>query len=56
MALRLECIVSGCEAVVNSETEEEVMNQVAEHARDAHGLEEIDSAMAENIKSAIQQD
>ncbi len=57
MALKLECndVVPGCEAVVNAETEEELMKKGAEHACD-HGLEEIDSATAEKVRSAIQQD
>ncbi len=57
MAVTLECndVVPGCDAVVNAETEEALMTQVAEHASSVHGLEEIDPATAEKVKAAIRQ-
>jgi len=44
----------GCEGVAQGETEDEVMVAVAEHARDAHGVEEVDAATAKVIRSHIQ--
>ncbi len=57
MAVRLECndVFPGCDAVVNTESEEELMIQVIEHASSVHGLEEVDSATAEKVKAAIRQ-
>jgi predicted small metal-binding protein len=57
MAVRLECndVFPGCDAIVNTESEEELMTQVIEHASSVHGLEEVDSATAEKVKAAIRQ-
>ena len=57
MALSLECndIFPGCEAVVNTETERELMSQVVAHAGSVHGVEEVDAATAEKVKAAIRQ-
>ncbi len=57
MALTLECndIFPGCDAVVKTETEAELMTQVIEHAGSVHGLKEVDSATAEKVKAAIRQ-
>ena len=57
MALTLECndIFPGCDAVVKTESEEELMAQVIEHASSVHGLQEVDSATAEKVKAAIRQ-
>lgn len=42
-----------CEGVIRAETEDEVMSQAAEHARTAHGLEEVTPEVAEQIRSQI---
>ena len=42
-----------CDFVARGETEEEVMGQVAEHARTAHGMEEVPPELAEKAKAAI---
>jgi predicted small metal-binding protein len=44
----------GCEGVARGETEDEVMAAVAEHARDAHGVEKVDAETAQIIRSHIQ--
>lgn len=53
---RLECrkLFEGCEAVVEAETTDEVLRQAAEHARDVHGLEEVDPATEQAIRSGIE--
>ena len=55
MAKILLCgeIVPGCEAEVRAETEDEVLSQAAAHAREAHGIQQVDNALAEKLKSSI---
>lgn len=55
MAKILLCgeIVPGCEAEVRAETEDEVLSQAAAHAREAHGIQQVDTALAEKLKSSI---
>lgn len=55
MAKELRCgdVVEGCDYVARAETEQELMERAARHAREAHGLEEIDEATAAKVKSAI---
>ena len=57
MAVTLECndVFPGCDAVVKTESVDELMTQVIEHAGSVHGLEEVDSATAEKVKAAIRQ-
>lgn len=42
-----------CDAVVRAEDEEAVMSQVATHARDVHGMNEIDEETGQKIRSLI---
>ena len=42
-----------CEGVIRAETEDEVMRQATEHARDAHGLDQITPEVAEQIRAQI---
>lgn len=42
-----------CDFVARGETEEKVMEQVVEHARTAHGIEEVPPELAEKAKAAI---
>ena len=51
--LRCREIGFDCDAVVRAESEEEVMRQVAEHARKVHGLDNITDDTAEKIRSTI---
>ena len=58
MAKELRCSDVGfsCEAVVRGESEDEIMQQVAEHAREVHGLSADDlrdPATAERIRTSI---
>ena len=44
-----------CEGVVRAETEEEVLRQVAEHARTVHDVE-VTPEMAEQVKDLIREE
>ena len=52
---QLDCRDVGfdCDGVIQGETEQEVMSQAAEHARDAHGLTEIDEELGATMRQAI---
>lgn len=54
MAERLECIVDGCTAVIEADTEEEVMAQAEAHAESSHPDLELDDETVEEIRSSIQ--
>ena len=41
MAKSIECVVPGCAFHATAATEEDLLTQVAEHAREGHGLTEI---------------
>jgi predicted small metal-binding protein len=55
MAKELICRDVGfdCDAVVQADSEEEVMAQAATHAREVHGLQQIDDQTAERIRAQI---
>ncbi len=55
MAKELNCgeIMSGCDYRIRAETEAEVLRQAAEHARDQHGVPEVDEQTAELVRSKI---
>ncbi|HYO46172.1 MAG TPA: DUF1059 domain-containing protein [Gemmatimonadota bacterium] len=57
MAKELHCgeIMDGCPEVIRGETEEEIMRKGAQHARDAHGVEELDDATIHAVKSKIRE-
>ena len=43
-----------CEGVVKADTEDETLALVAEHAKSAHGLEEVTPEVVEKVKSVMQ--
>lgn len=51
--LRCGDVVPGCEAEVHAATDEEILRQAAEHARQAHGLERIDKPTLDRVRAAI---
>jgi predicted small metal-binding protein len=55
MARTMSCKDVGpeCDFVARGETDEEVMGQVAEHARTAHGMEEVPPELAAKAQAAI---
>lgn len=42
-----------CDFVAHGETEDEIMDQVADHARTAHGIDEVPAELAEKARAAI---
>jgi predicted small metal-binding protein len=46
-------VMQGCEAKFRANTEEEVMRKAATHARERHGINEMDSNTAELVRSKI---
>ena len=56
MAKIIECATvdpsSGCQHVVRGETEEEVLRNAAEHAKE-HGIREVTPEMMAQVKAAI---
>ena len=58
MARRMSCRDVGpdCDFVARGESDEEVMGQVAEHARSAHGMEDVPPDVAEKVRAAIRDD
>jgi len=51
--LKCDAIFLGCGHVVRAESDEEVMRLAAEHAKQVHGVTEIDEAMARKVRAAI---
>jgi predicted small metal-binding protein len=51
----LRCSDAGfeCQAVIQGENDQEVMAKAAQHARDAHGMNEIDEEMGQKLRSLI---
>jgi len=54
--LKCDAIFLGCGHVVRAESDEEVMRLAAEHAKQVHGVTEIDEAMARKVRAAITND
>ena len=50
----LDCPMEGCHAHIEAETEDEVMEQAAEHAQSAHPDMELDDETVASIRSQIQ--
>lgn len=46
-------VVPGCEARWVCSTDDEILHQVAEHARSAHGLTEVPPELVESVRAAI---
>jgi predicted small metal-binding protein len=55
MAKVLRCgeLFPGCSIEARGETEEEILEQAAEHARRDHGVGQIDPATLAKVKAAI---
>lgn len=45
-----------CDGVIRADTEEEALEQAAEHAREEHGLDEISPETAEKLKSVMSEE
>lgn len=46
-------MVTGCQAVVQGSTEDEVLQKVAEYARTEHQMSEVSPELAETVRSRI---
>jgi len=46
-------VVAGCSFTAQAETEKTLMEQVAKHATEEHGVKEITSDLAAKVKAAI---
>ena len=46
-------VVPGCTAVMRGETEAEVLAQVAAHAKNDHGMEQVPMELVGKVKSMI---
>jgi len=55
MSFSLACgdVVAGCDSKLEAGSEDELMAQVADHARDEHGVTEISPELAEQVKGAV---
>jgi predicted small metal-binding protein len=42
-----------CDAVVQADSDEDVLAQVATHAREVHGLQQIDAETEQKVRSQI---
>lgn len=58
MATVIHCRDVGfdCDGVIRAETEEEALQQAAEHAKSVHGLEEVTPEVVEKVKAAMRQE
>jgi predicted small metal-binding protein len=46
-------VVPGCTARFTAETEEEILGQVADHARHDHGMENVPPEVADQVRACI---
>lgn len=46
-------VVPGCETTIEAESEDEVLAHVAEHAREAHGMDEVPPEVQDKVRSLI---
>ena len=50
---RCGAIVPGCETKFEGESEDESLQQIAVHARDAHGMHEVPPEVVDTIRAEI---
>lgn len=46
-------IVPGCSTVFEGESESEIIDQIGDHARDAHGMNEVPAEVVDQIRANI---
>jgi predicted small metal-binding protein len=51
----LHCADAGfeCDETIEGESDDEVMSKAADHAREAHGLDEVDEETSAKLRSLI---
>jgi predicted small metal-binding protein len=57
MSKRVHCRDVGydCDGVVEAESEKELLQKVAAHAKEAHGLHEVSAEIVAKVKSVIRE-
>ena len=45
-----------CDGVVHAETQEELLQQVATHAKSAHGLQEVTPEVVAKVQSVVREE
>ena len=50
---RCDVVVPGCEARFQGDSEDDILEQVATHARKQHGLDEIPPEIEDQIRAGI---
>ena len=50
---RCGAIVPGCETTFQGESEDEILQQIAAHARDDHGMHEVPPEVVDTIRAEI---
>jgi predicted small metal-binding protein len=55
--LQFHCgeLVPGCAAQFEGESEEEIMQRIAAHARDEHGMDEVPPEVVDQIRAVLYQ-
>lgn len=48
-------VVPGCTATFTGDTQDEILGQVATHAKDDHGMQEVPPEVVDNVKANIQE-
>ena len=51
--LRCADVVPGCDYVAHGDSESDVLQQAAEHARTVHNVNQISPELADKVRSAI---
>ncbi len=51
--LRCADVGANCDFVATGNSEQEILQQVAEHARSAHNITEVTPEMADKVRAAI---
>lgn len=46
-------VVPGCETTIQGDSEDQILEQVAEHARDEHGMDEVPPEVQEKVRASI---
>jgi predicted small metal-binding protein len=55
MAYEFDCtnVVPGCDGTVTDETKDEVLQEAARHAKEAHGMTELPDDLAQSLLASI---
>ena len=46
-------VVPGCDTVITGDTDDEVLQQVATHAREEHGMDEVPPEVQDTVRAKI---